>query len=219
MTFFKAEKIMENPVSESVRKIDFEDAQVNGGFVNGTYFLTVSGEKPYINMEVRLSPLIYVKRPEFWQIEVLGILPGFGLPAFAPYSETISLDGVIGTKGIEVVGATVSKLIDIADPNVELCGVEWEKVRYRANQVPGGVIIMADGEHNTSGYEAFFEQLPIDIFPPQFALKHRRPEGSTLDVITPFHVNTSFKASDKIDEVIIHDATGKHAVAVEQTPD
>lgn len=219
MDFFTAEKIKENAAAESVRKIDFEDAQVNGGFVNGTYFLTVSGEKPYLNMEVRLSPVIYVKRPEYWQIEVLGILPGFGLPAFGRYSETIPLDGIIGTKGIEVVGATVSRRIEIPDPPIEDCGSKEEDVRYRANQVPGGVIIIAEGTHWTGGYEVFFEQLPIDIFPPQFALKHRRPEGNATQVVTPFQADVSFKTGDKIDEVIVHDASGKHVIPVDQTPD
>lgn len=219
MTFFKAKEIAENPVSESVRKIDFENAEVIGGFITGTYILKVEGEKPYLNMRVVLSPLIYVKRPEYWQIEVLGILPGYGLPAFAHYAETIPLDGIIGTRGIEVVGATRSERFEIPDPLVEDCGSKEEDVSYRANQVPGGVIIIAEGTHWTGGYEVFFEQLPIDIFPPQFALKHRRPEGNATQMVTPFQADVSFKTGGKIDEVIVHDASGKHTVKVDQTHD
>jgi hypothetical protein len=98
--------------------------------------------------------------------------------------------------------------------SVELCAAS-----YRAQQVPGAVLIFAEGIHPTSGYQVFFEQSLIDIFPPQFILWHVKPSGIVLDVLTPFFVYTSFKATDKIDAVIVHDANGKHEVKVEQVPD
>lgn len=91
--------------------------------------------------------------------------------------------------------------------------------KYSAQQVPGAVIIFAAGAHLTSGYETFFEQLPIDIFPPQYRLMHVKPDGFVSQVITPFFVYTSFPANRKIDEVVIHDASGEHKVKVEQVPD
>lgn len=36
-------------------------------------------------------------------------MPGIGLPATAPYTVSISLNGIIGTEGIEVIGATKSE--------------------------------------------------------------------------------------------------------------
>ncbi|HYY96580.1 MAG TPA: hypothetical protein VE713_18895, partial [Pyrinomonadaceae bacterium] len=77
------------------------------------YFLVVSGTKPYLNMEVHLSPLIYIRRPEYWGIEVIGTLPGIGLPATAPYHVFISLEGITGTKGVEVIGASKRKKINV----------------------------------------------------------------------------------------------------------
>ena len=56
-------------------------------------------------MTVRLSPLIYVRRPEFWGIEVVGSVPGFCLPAIAPYTVSLPLAGITGTKGVEVIGS------------------------------------------------------------------------------------------------------------------
>ena len=53
----------------------------------------------------RLSPLIYVRKPEYWGIEVIGSLSGFCLPALAPYTVSIPIDSITGTKGIEVIGA------------------------------------------------------------------------------------------------------------------
>ncbi|MEK6283918.1 MAG: hypothetical protein AABN95_26500 [Acidobacteriota bacterium] len=101
------------PPSGSVRLINFTKAKVVAGFVPNTYFLIVSGTKPYVNMTVELSPLVYVRRPTYWGIEVVGSLPGIALPATAPYSVSIPLDGILGTKGIEVIGARKKLKIDV----------------------------------------------------------------------------------------------------------
>jgi hypothetical protein len=108
----KTEVYLKSPTPTSVRLIDFTSAEVHPGFLPDTWILVVSGKKPYANMTVRLSPLIYVRRPEFWEIEVIGSLPGIGLPMTAPYTVSLQLD-VLGTKGIEVVGATKRKRIPV----------------------------------------------------------------------------------------------------------
>ena len=102
------------PKPSSCRLIDFEKAEVRPGIVSGTYFLIVRGTKPYMNMEVDLTPLVYVRQPEYWGIEVIGCLPGgIGLPATEPYTATLALNGTIGTQGIEVIGATRSEKISV----------------------------------------------------------------------------------------------------------
>ncbi|GAA3571445.1 hypothetical protein GCM10022419_060380 [Nonomuraea rosea] len=108
-----AENFAELPQSNSVRLIDFEDVRVVPGIVPNSFILIVSGTKPYLNMKVSLSPLVYIKQPEFWGIEVVGSLPGIGLPATAPYTVSLPLDGILGTKGIEVIGANVRKTFDV----------------------------------------------------------------------------------------------------------
>lgn len=80
-------------------------AEVVGGLANDTYFLAVAGKKPYLNMKVFLSPLHYGRRPEYWEIEVVGCVPGIALDAIGVYAESLPLDRVTGTKGIEVVWA------------------------------------------------------------------------------------------------------------------
>jgi hypothetical protein len=90
---------------------------------------------------------------------------------------------------------------------------------YRAEQVPGAVLIFAEGAHATSGYVVFFEKSPLEIFPPQFSLWHVEPSGMVLEVITPFSKYTSFATKTKIDTVVVYDANGKHEVEVEQVPD
>jgi hypothetical protein len=103
------------PQPSSIRLIDFEEAQVRPGIVSGTYILIVRGTKPYLNMEVNLIPLVYIRQPEYWGIEVIGSLPGgIGLAApTAPYIASLALNGTIGTQGIEVIGATRSEKISV----------------------------------------------------------------------------------------------------------
>ena len=99
-----------NPTAQSCRLLDFEEARVDPGIVPNTFFLTVRGTKPCLNMVVTLNPRIYVACPEYWEIEVVGCLPGgICLTALGQYEVTISLTGITGSVGIEVVGATRSE--------------------------------------------------------------------------------------------------------------
>jgi hypothetical protein len=79
------------------------EAKVVTGIINDTYILIVKGKKPYLNMKVLLSPLTYIRQPEYWGIEVLGCVPGIVLPTIGVYEEFLPLDGIRGTKGIEVI--------------------------------------------------------------------------------------------------------------------
>jgi hypothetical protein len=105
----------ELPASESTRVIDFDRTNIiTLESFPPQYLLVVSGTKPYSNMTVRLSPLTYIRQPEYWGIEVVGQLPGgIGLPAFAPYEVSLPLAGIMGTVGVEVIGATRSKKLDL----------------------------------------------------------------------------------------------------------
>lgn len=103
------------PTPQSCRVIDFESARV---FTLRTkpprHVLVVRGEKPYFNMQVSLVPLVYIQQPEYWGIEVVGCLPEVGLPAVTPYVVHLDLDSTMGTRGIEVIGASSSEKIDIS---------------------------------------------------------------------------------------------------------
>jgi hypothetical protein len=100
--------------AQSTKLISFQTAEVERcGFV-GAPVLVVTGEAPCLNMEVSLQPLIFVRCPEYWGIEVVGTLPGaFCLTAIKPFKVTIPLTGVIGSLGIEVIGADRTERIDL----------------------------------------------------------------------------------------------------------
>ena len=109
----KTAAFLKTPTPTSVRLINFTRAEVRPGFLPNTWILIVSGTKPYANMTVRLSPLIYIRRPEYWGIEVIGSLPGIGIPMTAPYTVSLPLDHTLGTKGIEVIGASRRQRIPV----------------------------------------------------------------------------------------------------------
>jgi hypothetical protein len=101
------------PHSSSCRLIDFDKAIIVPGFVPKTFFLIVTGTKPWVTMKVELNPLIYITQPEYWGIEVVGCQSGIGLPQTAPYHVVLDISHLLGTKGIEVIGASSKKQIPV----------------------------------------------------------------------------------------------------------
>src|SRR6266403_2199754 len=104
-----------------------------------------------------------------------------------------------------------SKKSRVTKAKLELC-----VAIYHAHQVGHTVILSGTGAHPTSGYDEFFEQSPIDVFPPAFTLWHKAPSGPVLDVITPFSLSTHFASSEPVKKIIVHDNSGSHDVAVTQ---
>ena len=104
------------PLSSTCRLINFDTAHVFPGIVNGTWFLHARGEKPWLNMTVMLVPAVYISTPDYWKFEVVGCFPTIGLPCTTSYNITsgeISNGNGIGHKGIEVVGANKTQIINI----------------------------------------------------------------------------------------------------------
>jgi hypothetical protein len=102
------------PQPSSCRLIDFDDAMVLPGTILRTYFLIVKGTKPWVTMDVGLYPLPWGDRPDYAPIEVVGAQRGLGLPQAGPYSAAIDITRFIGSRGVEVIGATARKKIEIS---------------------------------------------------------------------------------------------------------
>lgn len=87
--------------------IDFTDIDIQWYAGRGVYQLTVSGLKPYTNMDVSLSHEAYRGRPAYWRTLVIGCVKnGLLLPLATPYYITMNLDRFVGSKGVEIVGAS-----------------------------------------------------------------------------------------------------------------
>jgi len=94
--------------------LDFRKAVVDAGQEPGSLVLTVTGDKPrdaQRGSPVKLEPVAYTTQPEYWKIEVLWDSANANLPMVTPFTVSISLDGIRGTKGVEVVGQTRSQKI------------------------------------------------------------------------------------------------------------
>jgi hypothetical protein len=86
---------------------------------------------------------------------------------------------------------------------------------YHAQQIGQTVIVVATGAHATSGFQVFLEQSPIDVFPPEFTLWHKKPSGVVLQVITPFSVSAHFATSQPVGKITVHDANGTQTITVQ----
>jgi hypothetical protein len=104
------------PPARSCRLVDFERADTVSLMIYPPPppVLVVAGQKPFANMQVSLNPLRYVQKPEYWGIEVVGCMPPIGQPAIVPYVVELNLSGCIGTRGIEVIGASRTERIELA---------------------------------------------------------------------------------------------------------
>jgi hypothetical protein len=101
------------PPPTSCRLIDFTKAEVVPGFVNNTWFLIVSGTKS-LSVKVELHALIYIRQPEYWGIEVIGCRSGGITPPLqVPYTVSLDVSHLRGTKGVEVIGAHSRQTINI----------------------------------------------------------------------------------------------------------
>jgi hypothetical protein len=87
--------------------IDFTNIDIQWYAGRGVHQLTVSGMKPYTNMQVSLTHEAYNGRPACWRTVVVGCVKnGLLMPISAPYNITMMLDRFVGTRGIEIVGAS-----------------------------------------------------------------------------------------------------------------
>jgi hypothetical protein len=100
-------------VLSTCRLVEFQDARIDEVSIDFNSYLIVSGLKPYANMRIELHPRMYIKRPDYWAIEVVGILSRIALPAVTPYEVIIPIDFPVGKKGIRIIGAgNCMKVID-----------------------------------------------------------------------------------------------------------
>lgn len=87
--------------------IDFNHIQIQWNRAEHHYQLTVSGIKRFANMSVYLSHQSYGRRPAYWQTVVVGCWKNFiVIPIPTPYYVTMPLTHFVGTRGVEIMGAT-----------------------------------------------------------------------------------------------------------------
>ena len=99
--------------------IDFEKAELRRLPFQDSLYLWVRGRLPDKDYDVRLAPRLYNDGcPEYWAIDVAA----FVRPVVANdevvddlvFERSVALTGIVGTKGVTVIGANRSHQIEIA---------------------------------------------------------------------------------------------------------
>jgi hypothetical protein len=86
--------------------LDFDDAELIPPKAPepGAVVLRVRGQAPCMNMLVRLIPVRYIQRPDYWVVHVIGDLQGgVCLEAVRDYDEILA-PAPLGKRGVVVVG-------------------------------------------------------------------------------------------------------------------
>jgi hypothetical protein len=81
---------------------------------SGQVTLVVSGVAPYSGTKIKLVPLVYIRQPEYWGIQVIGCSPSISLPVLTPWAVKQDVTGTVGTAGLEVIGSNQSVRITLS---------------------------------------------------------------------------------------------------------
>lgn len=104
-----------SPEPADCRLISFDTAKVVRKARTGAFQLTVRGEAPMAGVKVSLEPVIYIRQPEYWLIQVIGCMPEIGATVMTPYTVSMPLTGPMGTEGIEVMGSNKTQRIPLCN--------------------------------------------------------------------------------------------------------
>lgn len=102
---------------------------------------------------------------------------------------------------------------------VKILGDPWhfsKNAKYEAHQINGIVVVLAYGQHKSTGYKVSLRQRPEEIYPPMFELVHTEPGGINAQVLTPYATIGHFKVGAPVKTIHIIDADGKHDVPVKK---
>jgi hypothetical protein len=195
------------PKAGSYRLVDFEWTEV---VTLRTFppqiLLRVGGTKPYANMRVDLSPLVYIRQPEYWGIEVVGRLRGgILLPAEVPYEVSLPLSGITGTRGVEVIGATRSERIEVPSRVLGSCR-DW--FAWHGHQPPGprALHVRGECEFPTAGYSVELRRREPQGINPKDLLLNRivhEPSGPVAQVVTVVEARYQEETDFEYDTVTI----------------
>lgn len=107
----------------SARIINFEKAELRRLPFQDSLYLWVQGRLPAKGFDARLSPRIYQARPDYWGIEVAACKckqpdndTGEGVDECGEaliFERSMPLTGIIGTRGVAIIGADQEQRIDI----------------------------------------------------------------------------------------------------------
>ncbi|MFL6129967.1 MAG: hypothetical protein ACJ73E_12995 [Mycobacteriales bacterium] len=195
------------PPPASSRLLDFDQAQILAlRTFPPRYILRVAGTAPYADIDVALVPLVYVRQPEYWEIEVVGSLRGVAVGGPTPYQVSLRLDGSLGTRGIEVVGATRRERFDIPGRSAQGECRDWSAVVDRRPPGPPTLIVTGECDFPTAGSTVELHRAaPQGINPRDLLLDKvvTPPSGPAASVLTAVPVRYTENDPPELDTVTI----------------
>lgn len=100
---------------EACGRIAFESARFEWDRQTGESTLVVSGSMPETPVTVRLRPLVYVTRPRWWHVEVVGCPPEADQQGRGRYELRFeNAERITGHEGVELVGLV--RRLKVPDP-------------------------------------------------------------------------------------------------------
>jgi hypothetical protein len=93
-----------------------------------------------------------------------------------------------------------------------------ERDEIRGYWAGDNLLLVANGNHRESCWEARLDRNLLTISPPEFVLSRCRTSDVCEDVITPYSITEMFPMSDQPDKVTVHHADGKDEVQVDPIP-
>jgi len=100
--------------AEQAVRLDFDRARIiTRRTFPPQHVLQVVGNAPSADTTVELVPLVYVQQPDYWEVEIIGRSTGVATSAIVDYEVTLPVSQAQGRFGIEVVGTTHTKRLDI----------------------------------------------------------------------------------------------------------
>jgi hypothetical protein len=89
----------------------------------------------------------------------------------------------------------------------------------KAAQHSETLLVIAEGEHPHPGYRTEIEWLPIDVEPPEFAVRFCEEPGMWPEVMTPYRSGEFFRVGGRRTTIRVHHAEGIDEVPVEGLDD
>jgi hypothetical protein len=135
-----------------------------------------------------------------------------GIPAlFAP---VFAVDRAVPEHPSENVKERLMTTV-LAGPGVELA----QRTAIRAFRAGRYVLIVAQGDLPTPGYDVDIAPSPLRIFPQQFNLLRRERPGIWPQIVTPYRYGEAVVFPDDQPVVTVHHADGQDRVPIEQCGD
>lgn len=91
---------------------DFDSAEVVPGAAAGTFELVVRGYSGVCE-ELSLQPLVYIQQPEYWGYQLISHATAEVCTRQAVRFEVRAALNSVGTKGVEVIGATKTQALAV----------------------------------------------------------------------------------------------------------